>query len=94
MFSLRCCVRLPFRACVELQRGRPAITPSPSLKSFTAEPVATTVPGPSCEAMQGTGVHMMPSWTMKSVWHSDATAVLRRMSLGPRVLGVGMRWIW
>jgi len=55
----------------------------------TEEPVATTVPAPSCEAVQGREVPMMPAETMLSVWQREAVAILTRRSCGPSVRGTG-----
>jgi hypothetical protein len=70
----------------------PAMTRSPMLKSFTSEPIATTLPAPSCEPVQGSGVSIMLSCTMESVCHSEATATFMRRSKGARSAGTGTEW--
>jgi hypothetical protein len=63
---------------------------SPIAKSVTEEPLATTVPAPSWEAVQGSGVPIFPEETIESVWQSDATATLIKRSCGARSDGRGI----
>ena len=56
---------------------------SPGFTMVTADPTSSTTPAPSCPSTDGEGQGMVPSTTLRSLWHTPAAAVRTTTSVAP-----------